>query len=184
MTEILLEIFMLASALSVDAFAVSFSYGMNRIKIPASSVLILASISSLTLAVSLSAGNLLSRFLTEHLAGPISFLILFFLGIIKLFDQSGKEQAERANKDHDNLLSASEAIPLGAALSIDSIAAGIGAGFFPSHLAGTILASFFMGIAAILSGSLLGRKLSRHINTSLCWICGAMLMILAFMKLF
>lgn len=184
MTEILLEIFMLASALSIDTFAASFAYGMSRIKIPAASVLILASISSLTLAVSLSAGNLLSHFLPETLTGSISFLILFFLGIIKLFDSSFKEQAEQANKNHDDRLSASEAIPLGAALSIDSIAAGIGAGFFPSHLAGTILASFFMGISAILLGSFLGRKISRYTDTNLCWICGVLLIILAFMKLF
>ncbi len=184
MTAIILEIIVLAAALSVDTFSASFAYGMGRIRIPAASIGILAAISSLTLAVALLAGNLLSGLLPQSLTNDISFLILFILGIIKLFDKSCKKQAEQANKDKDNILSPAEAFPLGAALSIDSVAAGIGAGVSPAHIIATILATFLMGIAAILGGSFLGRAVSRHSDANLCWISGVLLIVLAFMKLF
>lgn len=183
MTEIILEVLMLAAALSVDTFAASFAYGISRIKTPAVSVIILAAISSLTLAAALMAGNLINSFLPANVTSDISFVILFLLGIYKLFDNSCKKQAEDANKNHDDILSPVEAVPLGAGLSIDSIAAGIGAGVSLSHLPGAVLASFLMGIAAILSGSRLGRMISRHTDANMCWISGVLLIILAFMKL-
>lgn len=184
MLSFILEIFLLVTALSVDAFAASFAYGVSRTRIPFSSLCILASISSLILAFSLLTGNLLTGFLTSNQTRYISFIVLFLLGLTKLFDHSCCTQAGKADKDKDKLLSPTEAVSLGLALSIDSAAAGIGAALLPSHIPAAIVASFFMGIFAILGGSFLGKAISSYIQKNLCWISGVLLILLAFMKLF
>lgn len=184
MLEFILEIFLLVTALSIDAFAAGFAYGVSRTKIPLSSLCILTSISSLILSFSLLAGNLLTGLLTPGQTCDISFVILLLLGITKLFDHSCCDQADKADKDQNKLLSPVEAVSLGFALSIDSAAAGIGAALPPTHIPAAIAASFFMGIFAILGGSFLGRKISCYVQKNLCWISGALLILLAFLKLF
>lgn len=184
MLELIFEILLLVTALSIDAFAAAFAYGVSRTRIPFSSLCILTSISSLILAFSLLAGNLLTGVLTPEQTTYICFAILLLLGITKLFDRSCCEQADKADKDQDKLLSPVEAVSLGFALSIDSAAAGIGALFPPAHIPAAIAASFFMGIAAILGGSLLGKKISNHVQKNLCWVSGVLLIFLAFLKLF
>lgn len=184
MLELIFEILVLVTALSVDAFAASFAYGVSRIRIPVSSLCIMTSVSSLILAVSLLAGNLLTGLLSPSLTCHISFIILFLLGLAKLFDRSCCDQADKANKDKDDILSPTESLSLSFALSIDSLAAGIGAGMLPSYIPAAITASFFMGILAILGGSLFGKAISRHCQKNLCWISGVLLILLAFMKIF
>lgn len=184
MLEFTFEIFLLVTALSIDAFAAGFAYGVSGTRIPFSSLCILTSLSSLILSFSLLAGNLLTGLLTPRQTCHISFSILLLLGITKLFDRSCCEQADKADKDRDKLLSPIEAVSLGFALSIDSAAAGIGAALSPSHIPAAIIASFFMGILAILSGGFLGKKISGYAQKNLCWISGALLIFLAFLKLF
>lgn len=184
MLEFIFEILLLITALSIDAFAAGFAYGVSHTRIPFSSLSILASISSLTLAFSLLAGNLLTGLLTANQTCHISFVILLLLGIAKLFDRSCMEQADKADKDQNKLLSPTEAVSLGFALSIDSAAAGIGAVLCPSCIPAAVAASFFMGIFAVLSGCLLGKKISCLIRRNLCWVSGVLLIFLAFLKLF
>ena len=184
MLEFIFEILLLVTALSIDAFAAGFAYGVSRTRIPLSSLCILTSISSLILAFSLLAGNLLTGFLTPQQTCHISFAILLLLGIAKLFDRSCCEQADKADRNRDKLLSTPEAVSLGFALSIDSAAAGIGAALSPSCIPAALTASFFMGIFAVLTGSLLGKIISCRIQNNLCWMSGALLILLAFLKLF
>lgn len=182
MLESVFEIFLLITALSIDAFAAGFAYGVSRTHIPFSSLCILSSISSMILAFSLLAGNLLTGFLSPRQTCHISFAILLLLGITKLFDHSCCEQADKADKDRNKLLSPTEAISLSLALSIDSAAAGIGAGLCPDHIPAAVGASFFMGILAVWGGSSLGKIISCHVQKNLCWVSGVLLIFLAFLK--
>lgn len=183
MLEFILEILLLVTAISIDAFAAGFAYGISRTRIPFSSLCILTSISSLILAVSLLMGNLLTGFLTPAQTCTISFLVLLLLGITKLFDHSCCDHANKADKDKDKLLSPVEAISLGFALSIDSAAAGIGAALEPFSIPTAIIASFLMGVLAVLLGSFFGKKLSCHVQKNICWVSGVLLILLAFLKL-
>ncbi len=184
MLEFILEILLLVTAISIDAFTAGFAYGISRTRIPLSSLCILTSISSLILAVSLLTGNLLTGLLTPKQTCTISFLVLLLLGITKLFDHSCCDHADKADKDRDKFLSPGEALSLGFALSIDSAAAGIGAALPPFSIPAAIIASFLMGILAILTGSFLGKKFSCHTQKNICWVSGALLILLAFLKLF
>jgi len=188
MKEIVIEILFLSAAISVDAFMASFAYGCRRIKIPVSSVIILNAISVLFLSVSLLAGSILSYLIPAGLTTQISFLILFVLGLVKLFESPSDAQTENGDRNHDNLLSASEAFYLGLALSLDSLAAGIGAGITPakrpSYILLTVGVALLTGILAIFSGCFLGKTLSARLNGNFCRLSGLILIALAFMKFF
>lgn len=188
MKDMIIEILFLSAAISVDAFTASFAYGCRRIKIPVLSVIILNAISVLFLSASLLAGTFLSSLIPAGLTTQISFLILFVLGLVKLFESPSEEQTENGDKNHDNLLSASEAFYLGLALSLDSLAAGIGAGMTPirrpSYLLLTAGISLLTGVFAICSGCFLGKTLSARLNGNFCRLSGLILIALAFMKFF
>jgi len=87
---IIMESIILVTALSLDAFVACFAYGTNKIKIPFTSALVLTTISSLTLTLSLLLGVIIKPYIPKELTHMISFTILFFLGITKLFDSSIK----------------------------------------------------------------------------------------------
>ena len=179
-----LEILLFVTALSVDAFAAGFAYGVSKIKVPFLSVLIVSGVSSLTLAVSLFLGGVAGSLIPQGLTRQFSFVLLFVLGVVKLFDRSRHDEAEAANKNQDDLVSPGEALTLGAALSLDSVAAGIGAGVAASRIPAALTASALVGALAVVSGTHLGRLISAHCRSNLCWVSGLLLILLALMKLF
>lgn len=183
MLSFLVEMLLLVTALSVDAFAAGFVYGVSKIKVPFVSVLIVTGVSSLILAGSLLAGNLVSSLIPGNLTQYFSFMLLFVLGIIKLFDHSGHEEAEAADRNRDAFVSPGEAFALGAALSVDSLAAGVGAGIQMNQIPAAFLASFAAGVLAIPLGTRLGRLIAAHCRSNLGWLSGILLILLAFMKL-
>lgn len=205
------QIFLLITALSLDAFAASFVYGAERVKIPAASVCILTALSTGILFLFLLLGKGVGLLIPERATSAVCFLLLFFLGIVKLFDSTLKSMIRRcgtnkkkvcfsvsnlnfiltvyadpatANGEDISVLSPSEALSLGIALSLDSAAVGIGAGMMVLHLPLTILLSAALNIAAICGGSFLGKAATRRMNTDLSWLSGILLLFLAFSKLF
>ena len=67
--------------------------------------------------------------------------------------------------------------------TLDSAAAGLGAGFSDFPLVPTLLAVFLAGAAAVRLGCALGTLLSRRVNLELSWVSGVMLIMLAVGKL-
>lgn len=184
MFEHFLKALILVTALSVDSFTSGFAYGVSKTRMPLLSVFIVAFISSITLVFSLLLGSMIQGIIPPGWAAKISFTILFLLGLVKLFNCSKHNEAEKANKDGDDLLSPVEAISLGAALSIDSVAAGIGAGFVKIMIPAAFIASLLIGAAALILGSKLGHIISNRFRANLDWVSGVLLMLLAVMKLF
>lgn len=177
------EVLFLVTALSADAFAAGFAYGVSKIKLPLASLFVLSGISSLTLLASLLAGRLAGSFFPDSLTRGISFLFLFILGIVKLFEGFGQGRAEEADRNKDAVISLEEAVALGAALSIDSITAGVGAGIGSNHIFWVFGASFLTGVLAVKLGGLLGRLAASRFRIHLSWVSGLLLLILAFMKI-
>ena len=177
MLSLAFEILILVTALSV------FVYGVSRIRVPLSSVAVVTGISSLLLVISLLAGTALSSLIPESMTRYFSFLLLSVLGIVKLFDRSGHEEIQEANRNRDDLVSPGEALTLGVALSIDSLAAGIGAGISMAGIPAAFGASFLVGALALLLGLWLGGLISSHCRSNLCWVSGVLLILLAVMKL-
>jgi len=179
-----LELILLVTAVSVDAFAAGFSYGVNRIKVPLVSVLMVSGISALLLGAALLVGCLAGSLVPSHLTKSVSFVILFVLGLTKLLDRSAHEEAERVNKNQDFCISPEEAVILGLVLSVDSLAAGIGAGIQAAQIPAACILSFAVGTMAIGLGRTLGQMLAARCKSNLCWLSGSLLLLLAFMKVF
>ena len=84
------EALILVIALSIDAFVASFAYGTNKIKIPFLSTIIISAVCSGLLAISLIIKSVLRDYIDANITIAIGFVIMFLLGIIKLFDSSIK----------------------------------------------------------------------------------------------
>ena len=199
------------TALSLDAFMAAFAYGADRVKIPVSSVLVLTSLSACVLLFSLTAGNSLGALVPEYFAKGAAVVLLSALGILKLFDSSckaflrklepgGKKLSfsmagikvilniygdpEKANEEEKEVLSPKEAFRLGLALSLDSVAAGLGAGALRSSVWELFFLSFFIGLMAVLGGNLAGNRLAARKTDGLSFISGGLLLFLAMKELF
>ena len=205
-----METILLVLTLSLDAFVASIAYGTNKIKIPSYSILIINLVSSLFLGFSVFLGYSVKKFLPGNLTVFLSFSILFLLGIyyllesfvksylkkkseknkklkIKLFDiwvfvdiYVDETQAD-LNKSKD--LDFREAIYLGAALSLDSLAVGFGSSLGSINYLHVISLTFIIGILALCSGLFIGKKISQVSKVNLSWLSGIILIALAILKL-
>lgn len=205
-----IEIIVLVIALSIDAFVASFVYGSNKVRIPFVSAWIITMLSTGILILFLAMGSIVGTIFPSSLTKGICFFILFSLGIIKFLDtslkswiryQEGRQRKwafsvsglqfiltvyanpETANAGDVTVLSPAEAVSLGIALSLDSAAAGIGAGMMVNHYILTVVLSLIVGMLAIVFGSWLGNRIASHSTLDLSWLSSILLMILAFMKL-
>lgn len=181
---IYLQIFMLAVAVSVDAFGAGFAYGVGRVKVPFSSLLIVSAVSAVMLGASVGAGCLLGGFLPQMATRVIGIGILLLLGTVKLFDCAGGREAKEANQNGDLLLSAREAFFLGTALSLDSVAAGVGVGTESADMFWAIPVAFVTNTCMMWTGGKVGRLLSHKIRANLEWVSGVLLLLLAFIRAF
>lgn len=207
LTQALLLVF----AVSADAFISSFAYGAKRIKIPFSSVMVISGVSAAFLSVSLFAGGLVRGFLSEDTAKILCFLILFFLGLVKLLDNAVKTLIKRRNKhingqlrfkflsfnfilnvyanpedadeDRSNVLSPGEAVSLSIALSLDGLAAGLGTALGGANKPLIIALALVIGVLAITLGSFIGNKAAGQSKAGFSWLGGAVLIVLAVFKL-
>jgi len=201
---------MLACALSLDAFVASFAYGGKKIAIPFKSVQVINLICGAITGVSLFVGNVVRQYIPEGLTVAICFTILAIMGILKLLDGITKSiirkneninkelrfsmlnfrfilhlyaDPEDADVDDSKVLSPMEATSLAFALSLDGIAAGLGAAIGNVNGWAVLICSLFTNMAAVLLGCALGNKLARKTSLDLSWLCGVVLIGLAVSKL-
>ncbi len=206
----MLESILLVISLCVDSGLASFSYGTNKIKIPIISALILTLISTLFLLISITLGIYIKDFIPASVTHFLCFGILFLLGLLRLFEgllkrhlhkKSDKSLLELnflsfklvlnvyadatvADLDHSNTLSWNEALYLGVALSLDSLVVGFGAALASIQFVQITLFSIIFNLLAIVLGCVLGHNCASRCNFDLSWLSGALLIILALLKLF
>ena len=213
MSHLLFTIFesiIIAIALSTDAFIASFAYGSNKIKIPFSSMQVIAFICTGILGISLLLGTSLKPYLPGDLLKIGSFLILFLLGIFKLMDNIIKAiinkhaiidkqikfslfsinfilnvyaNPKEADLDESKTLSPREALSLAVALSLDSLAAGFGAALGNVNILAIIICSLIFSMISIKLGAFIGNKISDKVPFQLSWLSGILLISLAFLRL-
>lgn len=206
----MLESILLVLSLCIDACVASFAYGTNKIKIPFLSGSIITGISTLFLVISIALGTLIKSFLPPSITTIACFSVLLLLGISRLFEGVLKNFLNKkaispdhievtifdfklilnvyadstlADLDHSKVLSTKEALYLGIALSLDSLVVGFGAALTTIHLSQIIAASIILNSLALLLGSFSGRKFADKLNMDLSWMSGAILILLALLKL-
>ena len=207
----LLEAAVLAAALSMDAFVASFAYGSNKIRIPLLSAQIINVICSSVVGVSMLAGSLIRGLIPQSLTTAICFVLLFILGLVKLLDSLTKSiirkhnnlekqihfsllnfrfvlslyaDPEKADRDHSKTISPGEAASLAVALSLDGMAVGFGAALGNLNILAVFLCSLITETLAVLLGSKLGNRLAKKLPFNISWLSGALLLGMAFLKLF
>lgn len=206
----ILESVIFITAISTDALIASLAYGSNKIKIPMISALVISFLCTAILGISLLIGVLFRAYIPIGVLHLISFSILFVLGIIKLLDNIIKASIDKhtvinkqikfsllnlnfilniyanpkeADLDESKSLSPKEALSLAVALSIDSLAAGVGAALANINLPALLVASLLLTVIAVKSGELLGNKLSEKLPFRLSWLSGIILISLAILRL-
>jgi putative sporulation protein YtaF len=205
-----LESLLLVTALIIDSFIASVAYGAKNIKIPLLSALIIDIIGTLFLVVAILASSYIKQFIPYETCKIIGFLMLLLIGVSSLFQGILKTYLRKkrdglkkldfkigsfrfvfdiyleetlADSDKSKILSANEAIYLAIALSIDSLAIGLGSGLFMIHYFELISISLILGLLAVLIGCLLGRKFAKLTQKDVSWISGAILILLAILRL-
>lgn len=206
----ILESVLFVTALSTDTFISSLAYGSNKIKIPFTSIQVITSLCTGILGISLLLGVFLKGYMPEELLKIISFLILFLLGISRLMDNLVKMLIEKhtalhkqikfcmfnlkfilniyadpkeADTDQSKILSPKEALSLAIALSLDSLAAGVGAGLGNVNVLAVIISSIILSVIAIKAGEQIGKKISDKVPFQISWLGGVLLMTLAVFRL-
>lgn len=199
---------LLVLALSLDAFVASIAYGTNKIKIPFISIAVINMACSSILAISIFLGSIVKKVMPQNVTSTFSFIILFLLGIFYLFQSLIKAYIAKpsnpdkevqlkladliiniyvdetiADFDNSKNLSPKEAIYLGIALSLDSLAVGFGSSLGTINYIQVLFLSIFCGILAIWFGLFLGRRFIEKSKLNISWLSGVILMILAIMKI-
>ncbi len=200
--------FLLVFAVCIDSFATSLSYGISRIKIPVFSAVIISAVGTSVLGISILSAKALSTYIDNNVCITLSVILLFFLGVTNLFQNSIKAYLrkhkgnkkvsfsfadisffiniilEEATADFDNskTLSSREAFMLAIALSIDSLATGFSAGLSAGNIVPIILLCFIIGLLSVMAGGIIGERLSKAINVNMGWLSGVILIILALIK--
>ncbi len=193
----MVKILLLVAAVSTDCFTAAVGIGSAGIKIPFRSTLIISSVGTLFLCISVGFAEMLSAVVPESICGIISAAALVSLGIFNLLKNYFGKLVSRKNRsspaslyfngaaadtDNSKSISPKEAIALSIALSADSLVTGISAGLGKMNLPLLCIGAFLAGIAAVSLGWRLGKKIVSSLNLDLGWLCGAMLIILAFVK--
>ena len=201
-----LETLLFVTVLSLDAFTASLAYGTGRIKIGFLPALVISLVGGGALWLSVSLGSFLSLYLSEAFCKTVGFIVLFVVGLFNFIQGALKSTIRRtrdnsanmhfrlreldffievyadetkADADHSSNLSIREALYLAVALSVDSLATGVGAGFTGMVAWELALAALAMNLAAVFLGCFLGKMLSRCAKLDLSWLGGAVLIALA-----
>ncbi|MGL5149479.1 MAG: sporulation membrane protein YtaF [Clostridium sp.] len=206
----MVQALLLVFSLCLDSFVASIAYGTKKILIPLKSALVINIICSLTLFTSLLFGNLLSEFIPTNLTSIASFLLLFGLGVYRLFESIFKSYiskkksnnypltfklfdfkfviqvyADETKADFDNskTLSIKESAYLAIALSLDSLAVGFGYSLMKVNPFQIATLCFFIGLFLLLIGCKLGKKFSEISNLNISWLSGFLLIVISILRI-
>ncbi|MBC8571121.1 manganese efflux pump [Zongyangia hominis] len=201
---------LLVLALSTDALIASLAYGTNNIRITALPAAVISLVGSGFLVLSLVAAGVVRLFISPAVCVGISFGLLFFIGFASFFQglfknylrrRRGQKQVRfemqgvqfvldifldetKADSDDSKDLSVRESLYLGLALSVDSLASGLGSGLTAINVPLTVAIYAAVQFLVVMGGFSLGKKLRGKAAPDLSWLGGLLLIILAFTRLF
>lgn len=182
----LLNIFLLVSALCLDTFVASVAYGINQVALSKSQIAVINGICSLCLCISLLFGTFIDSLIPESFTKEICFFSMLALGCFKLIHAVIHPCAysEPAKNDDDRTLFLSwhEVIFFSLAMSLDSLVAGTMAAFLKISVLLTTAAAFLLGELFTYTGLWIGNRISRRFPKDLSWVGGILFIILAVLK--
>ena len=194
---------LLAFAVCMDTFFGAISCTVSGILIPKKCALFISFVGTVFLSASLFSAQVLMQILPALFFKSVGFVILFLLGSSQIMKELLKAVFKKhrphwnwkalglvidicfdetlADTDNSKTLSMREAAAYSAALSLDSLASGIGAGIQKPFIPVCLLLTLCAGFLLTLLGCRIGRNC--HTKKNLSWLGGVMLLILAFCRL-
>ncbi|AOY75031.1 sporulation membrane protein YtaF [Clostridium formicaceticum] len=210
----MIEGLLIAVAISMDSLSVGVAYGIKNIKVPLRSLIILDFISVTLLSFGFFAGNLLTKLVptvvTEFIGASILVAIgLWFIAQSWLNYKYPKEKVpqltsiavisinslgiainilrdpSKADLDISGIIDTKEAVLLGIALAIDSLAIGIAVSLSSVFIIlFTLLLVAVMNLVFLLSGMFIGRNyIASHLKEKTAFIPGLILLLLGLTRL-
>lgn len=170
------EILLLSAALSADSFGIGVSFAARGIRVPVISAMAICLISAVVTAAAAAAGNTVAGYVPAGAGRFIGSVMLAALGIYIIAgtvkkNSTGSESENGIGRtariltspsagdaDHSNNIDLKEACYIGAALSLDSLAAGLGAGMSGAGMAVPALCGIFQ-LVFLRCGQLAGLAL-------------------------
>ena len=178
------EVILICIAVCADAFAAAYSYGLRGVKIKPLPAFTISLTGAAFLAAALTAAQAIGCLLSDKLCKTLSAAILILIAMKNLVDaQSVSHSTPDERRD---TLSVKGSLILAAALSVDSLGVGFGAGVtMPVKYKLTAVGlCLLLRLVSVTAGHILGgafsRKASRY-KTAL--ISSAILFVLAVNKL-
>lgn len=168
-------------ALTMDSFMVSFSYGASRIKIPFSVVAGMNLVMTGMLGMAVWIGNGFTHFISGRTTDILAGVLLGGMGSCQIY-QSVRTRKKNTMKKTKKLTLMSGII-LAMALSIDSVAVGMGAGLLEGVRWILLTGAFCWGVFMMEIGWKLGKCCAKVYKKDLSWIGGFCLLLLAFFAL-
>lgn len=192
----------------IDTYLMSVNYNSSGIKIPFRSGLMLSFISSLILYLSLLFAGILELVIPLKVCSVIGCITLTAIGTVTIFKSIVRGIVRKlsqkgyicirmsrlgiavrlyldertADSDYSKVLSISESFALALALSADSVAVGINAGFLGANPVRTAFFTFIVNIVVVYLGALTGKKFFSS-EYDLSWLGGFMLILSAVISL-
>lgn len=197
-------------ALSLDTFTAGVALGTQKIMVPFRSVLAISLTCSASLWLATSLGGWIGNWISPRTGAVIGCVILVMMGSVRLFDGVIKELLRRCCENKEGMvfyrknlkiflqvcvdsaqadfnrsqsLSVPEAISLAAALSVDGLAAGVGAGILDVSHWLIFLIAMLINLFAVHLGCRTGIRFSRKHEQDISWVAGALLIVLGLIKL-
>ena len=197
-------------ALSLDTFTAGVALGTQKITVPFRSVLAISLTCSASLWLAISLGGWIGNWISPRTGAVIGCVILVIMGSVRLFDGVIKELLRRCCENKEGMvfyrknlkiflqvcvdsaqadfnrsqsLSVPEAISLAAALSVDGLAAGVGAGILDVSHWLIFLIAMLINLFAVHLGCRTGIRFSRKHEQDISWVAGALLIVLGLIKL-
>lgn len=204
------QAFFLVLALSLDTFTAGVALGTQKIVVPFRSVLAISLTCSASLWLAISLGGWIGNWISPRTGAVIGCVILVMMGSVRLFDGVIKELLRRCCENKEGMvfyrknlkiflqvcvdstqadfnrsqsLSVPEAISLAAALSVDGLAAGVGAGILDVSHWLIFLIAMLINLFAVHLGCRTGIRFSRKHEQDISWVAGALLIVLGLIKL-
>lgn len=204
------QAFFLVLALSLDTFTAGVALGTQKIMVPFRSVLAISLTCSASLWLTISLGGWIGNWISPRTGAVIGCVILVMMGSVRLFDGVIKELLRRCCENKEGMvfyrknlkiflqvcvdsaqadfnrsqsLSVPEAISLAAALSVDGLAAGVGAGILDVSHWLIFLIAMLINLFAVHLGCRTGIRFSRKHEQDISWVAGALLIVLGLIKL-
>ncbi len=196
----MMRLLLLIAAVSADGLCSAFGLGASGISIPARSAAVISGFGAAFLVISAAVGNAAVKYIPVGLCAVISAVILILLGIFNLFHRAFERLGEKlpeksklrvylsddaADCDSSKDISCKEALVLSAALSADSLAAGIGFGLQEYPLSAIAVTAFFMQLCFVIFANKLGKNAlcgKKRRNIDLRMLCGLLLITIALIK--